>query len=80
MAGTLLGHIVPGTIFTLLAMWWAFDYLRVYFRARLSGEPYRSNPKYADPRRRTAGRTLPHTLPPLDISLRFIAIIGGEAV
>ena len=31
--GSLIGHIVPGTFFGLFAMWWTFDFLRVYFRS-----------------------------------------------
>ena len=78
--GSLIGHVVPGTFFGLFAMWWAFDYLRVYFRCRLSGKQYRSNPKFADPHRRTAGRTLGGKVPPFECLFKFVSIIIGRAV
>jgi hypothetical protein len=48
--GSLIGHIVPGAFFALFAIWWAHDYFQKYFRCRLGGKKYTSNPRFGDPR------------------------------
>jgi len=38
--GTLLGHIVPGTFFTLFSIWWGFSIAIKYYRTRKSRKSY----------------------------------------
>lgn len=38
--GTLLGHVVPGTFFTLFAIWWGFAVAIKHYRARKSRKSY----------------------------------------
>jgi len=38
--GTLLGHIVPGTFFTLFAIWWGFCISIKHYRTRKSRKSY----------------------------------------
>ena len=58
--------------------------ISIFYRSRLSGKPYRSNPRFADPHRRTVsaagGRTtrLTGRLPPFEVVFKFVSIIIGK--
>lgn len=73
--GAFLGHIVPGTMFVILGLWWMFSLYSEFLRCTLRRRPFASRTWYYLPVGSKAVRRLPLE-PLLKMLLPFLGILG----